>query len=107
MQQVGGSVGTALLNTLAASAAASYLIGKNARNSAVLVQAQLHSYATAYRWAAVFFLAGLVVSALMYRSGPERSSPAETVPVSASGKDAGALPGCRSVRFGVAGPAFG
>jgi EmrB/QacA subfamily drug resistance transporter len=68
MQQVGGSLGTALLNTVAASAAASYLIGKNARNTAVLVQAQLHSYAVGYRWAAAFFLAGLVVSALLYRS---------------------------------------
>jgi EmrB/QacA subfamily drug resistance transporter len=72
MQQVGGSVGTALLNTVVASAAASYLTGKNARDSAVLVQAQLHSYATAYRWTAVFFLVGLVVSALLYRSSPER-----------------------------------
>jgi len=42
-------------------------------NSAVLVQAEVHSYATAYRWAAVFFLAGLVISALLYRSSPERS----------------------------------
>lgn len=72
MQQVGGSLGTALLNTVAASAAASYLIGRNAHNPAVRVQAQLHSYATAYRWAAAFFLAGLVVSALTYRSRPER-----------------------------------
>src|SRR5258705_8197872 len=42
-------------------------------NSAVLVQAEVHSYATAYRWAAVFFLAGLVITALLYRASPERS----------------------------------
>jgi hypothetical protein len=57
MQQVGGSAGTSLLSALAASAAANYLTGKNAHNSAVLVQSQLHGYATPYRWAAVFFLA--------------------------------------------------
>jgi EmrB/QacA subfamily drug resistance transporter len=79
MQQVGGSVGTSLLNTVAVSAAASYLMGKNADQSAAEVQAQLHGYATAYRWAAVFFLAGLVISALMYRSGPQRADPADTV----------------------------
>jgi hypothetical protein len=75
MQQVGGSVGTSLLSAVAASAAASYLTGKNAHNSAILVQSQLHGYATAYRWAVVFFLAGLVISALMYRSGPDPASP--------------------------------
>src|SRR5439155_25312969 len=66
MQQVGGAVGTALLNTLAASAAASYLHGRQP-TAAVLAQAQLHSYATAYWWSAGLFLAGAILALLLYR----------------------------------------
>jgi len=71
MQQIGGAVGTALLNTLAASAATSYLHGKQP-TPAVLAQAQLHSYATAYWWSAGLFLAGAIVALLLYR----KASPA-------------------------------
>jgi EmrB/QacA subfamily drug resistance transporter len=62
MQQIGGAVGTALLNTLAAS----YLHGKQP-TPAVLAQAQLHSYATAYWWSAGLFLAGAIVALFLYR----------------------------------------
>ena len=59
-QQVGGSIGTSLLNTVAASAAASYLAAHLSpqttaagRPSAALTQlAQVHSYTTAFWWAA-------------------------------------------------------
>ena len=64
--QIGGAVGTALLNTLAASAAAAYLTGRQ-HTPAVLAQAQLHSYATAYWWSAGIFLAGAIVALLLYR----------------------------------------
>ncbi|MHA6760719.1 MFS transporter [Streptacidiphilus sp. PAMC 29251] len=67
-QQVGGSIGTALLNTLAGSAATAYLVGKQ-RTPANLAQSQLHSYSTAYWWSAGFFLAGMVVCGLLYPSG--------------------------------------
>jgi EmrB/QacA subfamily drug resistance transporter len=68
MQQVGGSIGTALLNTLAASAASSYLVGKTSSPS-VLAQAQLHSYSTAYWWSAGFFAFGALATVLLYRKG--------------------------------------
>jgi EmrB/QacA subfamily drug resistance transporter len=68
MQQIGGAVGTALLNTLAASAATGYLHGKQP-TPAVLAQAQLHSYATAYWWSAGLFLAGAILALLLYRKG--------------------------------------
>ena len=68
MQQVGGSIGTALLNTLAASAATAYLSGRQP-TPAVLAQAQLHSYSTAYWWSAGIFVAGLVITLLLYRPG--------------------------------------
>jgi EmrB/QacA subfamily drug resistance transporter len=68
MQQIGGAVGTALLNTLAASAATGYLHGKQP-TPALLAQAQLHSYATAYWWSAGLFLAGAILALLLYRKG--------------------------------------
>ncbi|SEG34078.1 drug resistance transporter, EmrB/QacA subfamily [Actinacidiphila yanglinensis] len=67
-QQVGGSVGTSLLNTLATSAAASYAAGKP-RSAAVAAQAQLHSYTVAYWWSAGFFAIGFLVTLLLYRRG--------------------------------------
>jgi len=68
MQQIGGSIGTALLNTLAAGAATNYLAGRRP-SPAVLAQAQLHSYSTAYWWSAGFFVVGLLVTGVLYRRG--------------------------------------
>ena len=73
MQQIGGAVGIALLNTLAATAATSYLHGKQP-TPAVLAQAQLHSYATAYWWSAGLFLAGAIVALLLYRKADVTAS---------------------------------
>jgi EmrB/QacA subfamily drug resistance transporter len=68
MQQIGGSIGTALLNTLAASAATGYMTGRQP-SAEVLAQAQLHSYATAYWWSAGFFAVGLLLAGVLYRRG--------------------------------------
>ncbi|HWD56527.1 MAG TPA: MFS transporter [Acidimicrobiales bacterium] len=67
-QQVGGSIGTALLNTLAASAASSYLVGR-AKTLANVQAALLHSYTTAFLWSASIFVAGAVVAGLVLRRG--------------------------------------
>ncbi|MFI5764016.1 MFS transporter [Streptomyces sp. NPDC051563] len=75
-QQVGGSIGTALLNTLATSAATSYLTGRKPTPDA-LAQAQLHSYSTAYWWSAGFFAAGLLVTFVLYRRGAPRIHPVD------------------------------
>ena len=79
-QQVGGSIGTSLLNTVAASAAASYLAGHlsprlmvGGRPAPALVElAQVHSYTTAFWWAAGMFAAGSVLAALLFRGGASR-----------------------------------
>jgi hypothetical protein len=77
MQQVGGSVGTALLNTLAASAATRYL-HHHTPGKLSAAHAQLHSYATAYWWSAGFFAVGTVIALLMFRSGrPEQTTDGE------------------------------
>jgi EmrB/QacA subfamily drug resistance transporter len=68
MQQIGGSIGTALLNTIATSAASSYLEGRTP-SRLVQAQAQLHSFTTAFWWGAGIFGLGAVCTALVYRSG--------------------------------------
>jgi predicted MFS family arabinose efflux permease len=67
-QQVGGSIGTSLLNTLAAGAASSYLVGR-ALTPSSLQAAQVHSYTTAFLWSALVFVAGAVVAGLVLKSG--------------------------------------
>jgi EmrB/QacA subfamily drug resistance transporter len=66
-QQVGGSIGTALLNTLAATAATDYVASHLPPSAAVAAQAAVHSYATAYWWGAGFFAFGAVLAALLFR----------------------------------------
>ena len=66
-QQVGGSIGTALLNTLAATAAADYLAAHTPPTAAVAAQAAVHSYAVAYGWGAGIFVFGAVLAALLFR----------------------------------------
>ena len=67
-QQVGGSIGTALLNTLAAGAATAFLVGKVV-NPEVLREAALRSYTTAFLWSSMIFVLGAVVAGLVLRSG--------------------------------------
>ena len=67
-QQVGGSIGTALLNTIAASALTSYLL-VHGRTPLALASAAVHSYTVAF-WASAGILAGAaVVTALVLPSG--------------------------------------
>jgi len=68
MQQVGGSVGTALLNTLAATAAATYLHGK-VPGASLAAQAAIHSYTTAFWWSAGIFAVGALLCAIILRPG--------------------------------------
>jgi EmrB/QacA subfamily drug resistance transporter len=67
-QQVGGSIGTSLLNTVAAGAATSYLVGR-ALTPANFQSALLHSYTTAFLWSAVIFVVGAVVAGLVLQRG--------------------------------------
>ncbi len=66
-QQVGGSVGTALLNTLAASALTAYVAAHVPTSPTVVADAAIHSYAVAYWWGAGAFAIGAVMSALLFR----------------------------------------
>jgi hypothetical protein len=67
-QQVGGSIGTALLSTLANTASASFVAGRQP-NPAVLAQAAVHGYTTAFWWAFGIFLVGAVVVRITLPAG--------------------------------------
>jgi hypothetical protein len=79
-QQIGGSLGTALLNTVATTATATFLAG-NTASPAVVAEATVHGYTTAFWWAAAIFAAGAVACGALLRSGaPSVESTAQPVP---------------------------
>jgi hypothetical protein len=85
-QQIGGSIGTSLLNTIFADAVAHYLTSH--LSPATLVHghpapsltgmALIHGYTTAFWVAAAIFGAGAVICGTLFRSGPLRASEAAT-----------------------------
>jgi EmrB/QacA subfamily drug resistance transporter len=62
--QIGASLGTALLNTIAASATAAYLAGTPS-SAPVVNQALVHGYAVATAWAAGILVLGAVTTAIL------------------------------------------
>ena len=66
-QQIGASVGTALLNTIAAAATVAYLA---ARPHASPAAALVHGYADAAGWAAAILLAAALLVSLLVTVGP-------------------------------------
>ena len=65
--QVGGSVGTAVLNTIAVSATASY-VSTHVASPAVASNALVHGYATAVGWATALLVTVAVLAMIMMRS---------------------------------------
>ena len=63
-QQIGGSVGLALLSTLSASAAASYAIS-HSRLPGIAAAAAISGYTTAFEWGAGIFALGLLLALLI------------------------------------------
>jgi EmrB/QacA subfamily drug resistance transporter len=77
-QQIGGSIGTSLLNTVAASATASYITSHITPGALVHGRpgpqltglALVHGYTTAFWWSAAIFAAGAVICGTLLRRGP-------------------------------------
>ncbi|MEU8837413.1 hypothetical protein [Streptomyces sp900116325] len=72
MQQAGGSVGAALLNTISISAAATYLAPRPG-DPAARVGATVHGFVVASQWSAVIALAGAVIAAVAVNVPSPRS----------------------------------
>jgi EmrB/QacA subfamily drug resistance transporter len=64
-QQVGASVGTALLNSLAAGATAAYLATQTGHPAHLRALALVHGYATATAWGAGLLVLGALVAAVL------------------------------------------
>jgi EmrB/QacA subfamily drug resistance transporter len=90
-QQLGGSIGTSLLNTLATSATASYLTAHitpatlvHGRPNLQLTElALVHGYHTAFWWSAGFLASGAVICGALLRRGPLARSDAAAQPAAA------------------------
>lgn len=77
-QQVGGSIGTALLSTIAASAMTDY-VSSHQPGPLTMAQGAIESYTTSFWWAtATFVLGAIVIGVLMPNKVP---APAEGEPV--------------------------
>jgi len=75
-QQVGASIGTALLATLSVGAITGYLTdvatsGGNPQDPAVGLQAQVAGYTTAFFWGAALLMLGALVSAVLIKATKE------------------------------------
>jgi EmrB/QacA subfamily drug resistance transporter len=78
-QQVGGSIGTALLSTLFASAVTGY-VTVHVSSHATAQAAQVHGYSIAFWWSAAILGAGAIISALLFRPGhPALQTTAEPI----------------------------
>ncbi|MFZ0090948.1 MAG: MFS transporter [Solirubrobacteraceae bacterium] len=76
-QQVGGSVGTALLSTIFASAAAGFA-STHAKTAGLASAASIHGYTTAFEWAAAIFGLGVLVAlVILPRDGAARARTAQ------------------------------
>ncbi|HEY6309410.1 MAG TPA: MFS transporter, partial [Streptosporangiaceae bacterium] len=82
-QQVGGSIGTALLNTLAASALASYVLA-HGHSPLVLAQAAVHSYVVGFWVSAAILAVAAVVCALVLPSGTLTAAAGQAEPTTAT-----------------------
>ncbi len=69
-QQVGGSIGTALLNTIAASITTTYLVSRNAADPIVRAAGQVHGYAVATSVAMGILLCAAVIAFLLINHRP-------------------------------------
>jgi EmrB/QacA subfamily drug resistance transporter len=82
-QQVGASIGTALLATLSVGAITDYLTdvatsGGNPQDPAVSLEAQVAGYTTAFTWASALLVLGALASAVLIKATKE-DLPADTV----------------------------
>ncbi|MEO5874450.1 MAG: MFS transporter [Streptosporangiaceae bacterium] len=73
-QQIGGSLGTALLNTIAASATAGYLVAHGTSDQAV-AEGTVHGFTTAFTWSAGFLAVAAVAVAVLVNAKPTNAKP--------------------------------
>jgi EmrB/QacA subfamily drug resistance transporter len=81
-QQVGASLGTALLSTLAASAATNFAAGQRP-TPALMAQAAIHGYTTAFTVSAGVFAAAAVIAGLLFTRKQDQAAVAGEIVLAA------------------------
>ncbi|MFF3406636.1 MFS transporter [Streptomyces sp. NPDC002742] len=85
-QQVGGSIGTALLNTIATTTSTAYIaahLHNPAQKALIVREGVVHGYTVAIWWATgILLLAGLVAGLMVTAKAPNRSATGAAVPES-------------------------
>ena len=85
-QQVGGSIGTALLNTIAATATVSFFASnppQGADQNAVLTAtnaAAVHGFGVAFMWSSIIFAVAIVASLILINAGKDDVADVEAQP---------------------------
>jgi hypothetical protein len=95
-QQIGGSIGTALLNTIFATAVAHYLTSHLSPATlagghpapSLIGMSLIHGYTTGFWVAAAIFAAGAVICGSLFRSGPLRATAAAATPAGTAARQA-------------------
>lgn len=70
-QQVGGSLGTALLNTVATTATANYMAANQKLGDLALPNGLVHGYTQSFRVGALFLVVGAIVLAIAINVGKD------------------------------------
>ena len=99
-QQIGGSIGTSLLNTTFAAAVANYLTSHLSPATlagghpapSLTGMSLIHGYTTGFWVAAAIFGAGAVICGTLFRPGPLRTSGSAAAPAGAAGQQASEAP---------------
>ncbi|MEV6301019.1 DHA2 family efflux MFS transporter permease subunit [Actinoplanes sp. NPDC051861] len=74
VQQIGGSIGTALLSSFFASRVEDYATS-HTPSAQLALEAQLAGYHTVFWWSAGFFVLAALVAAVLFRTGPLDTDP--------------------------------
>ena len=85
-QQVGGSIGTALLNTIAATATVSFFASNppQGQSPEIMVAASnaaaVHGFGVAFMWSSIIFAVAIVASLILITAGKDVVADIEAVP---------------------------
>ena len=85
-QQIGGSIGTALLNTIAATATVSFLVANPPAGAtpeavgAAVAASNVHGFGVAFMWSSIIFAIAIVASLILITAGKDQVADLEAQP---------------------------
>jgi len=85
-QQIGGSIGTALLNTIAATATTAFLLANPPTGAtpeaigAAVAASNVHGFGVAFMWSSIIFAIAIVASLILITAGKDQVADLEAQP---------------------------